>query len=41
MRGSGLPPACVRGTLIPLLSEVVVKFAFEDCHVYQVSDCFG
>ena len=43
MRGSGLPPACVRGTQVPLLSEVVVKFALEGCHVYlgKVSDCFG
>ena len=43
MRGSGLPPACVRGTQVSLLSEVVVKFALEGCHVYlgKVSDCFG
>ena len=43
MSGSVLPPACVRGTWIPLLSEVVVKFALEGCHVYlgKVSDCFG
>ena len=41
IRDLGLPPACVHGTWNPLLSEVVVKFALEGCHVYQVSDYFG
>ena len=36
MSGSVLPPACVRGIWIPLLSEVVVKFDLEGCHMFTL-----